>query len=408
MNRPDANPTPPARHRRTRSAAIAFGSVVLACGSAATAFGSAALAASSVAAAQPSPATSPATTAPVLTGVTRFFPGTRISVVVPEGWQRLKSLAGFIDLSTRAEVSAVEYPFPYSETLKAAQAGGPLLKGYTVDRRDDITVEGRSAHLVKGTRASPDGGVDVRYWLVLGHSRKSVVVTGRYPAEKEADLEATVRAMVTGITWDAEGTPDVALRLPYTLPNPEGMRVAAGAMERVVWTEGGLRAVTAGKPFMQSFVVRRATKAVLEKEDAERQFKGVAAGRPFKVLSFERVRLPAAAGTGGGELEGFEGIGEITADATVTLTVYFTQLVHDDADAIYIVFGQTPKADAEVWIPRFKSAARGLKVRSDTDLLLETIPPSPTPPAPAAPPATPATPSAPTPSAPAVPRVSPP
>lgn len=344
-------------------------------------------------AAQPA-ATMPATTAPAAVApaageaaprgpldlTKRYVPGTLVELMVPASWERLRSVAGFGERGGRTDVAVNEYPLPYPVAKGVVAPGGALIKNYTIDTRDEVTIEGRDGVLVRGTQLGVDG-IEVRYWLIFGNRQRSVIVSSHYPQDRDKTLMAPVREMMLSAKWNPEGAANPLMRLPFEYKLGEGMRLASNVGERLQYTETGRRPNDPTKPIMQIFVSSRKLKDGLDKDEAEKSFKELSAGKPMKVLEFTKLRIP---GTDG--LEGWEGTGEVIASVKLTVTLYLCQVYSNDADAVYLVFGQCDQKDSDNWVRYFRTVARSLKERPAAVLQAETLVPPPPPPAEALPP----------------------
>lgn len=329
-----------------------------------------------------------AVTRPTVATESRWAPGLYLELKVPVGWRRVRWASGFEDKASGGYVTVTEFPLPVEAARRALSPGGVLLKGYTVDRRENASIGGRDAVLVKGTQGSANG-VDVKYWLMFGNATKSVLVTGRYSQEQEAKLEPIIRSVLLSANWNPEATPAWTARLPYTVKVPEGLKLAGTVGDRLLYTESGRMARSVTQANMTLFVTSREGKPAFDESEAKKDFDQLSAGRAMKTVEFRKFK-PA----GGDGLEAYEGVGTVEVNKDLSVTLYLCQVYDPEADATYSVFGQCESKEADQWLTALKDASRSLKLRPDAELEKETLsapvpPPPPPPPPPAAAPAVP-------------------
>lgn len=304
------------------------------------------------------PTTAPATTRPVNL-VARPFPGTRLSVTVPDSWKRLRVISGWGDPSRRFELGAVELPFASADAFTQLGPGGPLVEGYTIDAREEVRIEGRDALLVRGWR-NAEKGRERRMWLAFGTSRECVLVIAGFRLEDDAELTPLVRNAMLSVRWELMKQPDGAQRLPFTFTLPEGMFARGSVGERVVYSVTPKeQRPREGEPAIIAFVTRADSDGAMSKEEALKRAEAVKGTKTGRILETTAVKY--------GGLPGFESVIEVDDPGRGRMvTVYLLSL--QDEGAQYHLMCQAADGEVVRFLPAFKAAGRSVRLKPEADL----------------------------------------
>lgn len=348
------------------------------------------------------PSITEATTRPLLELKRRQFPGTSVSLLLPATWTRAYWGNALVDPSIKAHALLVELPAPFAAARRGIGPGGQMINGFTVDLRENITVEDRDAVLVRGTRSTPDG-IETRYFIGFGNAARSVFVAISFPSEQDKVFDSVIRPIVASIKWSPDAVVALAECIPFDFTPPSGLKQSGVFGGRLIFNESGKRNVDVGEAFMFVFSTRRDGKGPMDKTEFETNLLNtVGKDKKLNVTSIGRARFgggggPGAGGgaggggSGGGDnarvSEGWDGYGIVavpkppdaddtnpTSKAPTSLAIYLAQFVDEKGDAVYTIFGQSPGNRSNDTIPLFRSTLRNLKLRSADVLDAEATP----------------------------------
>jgi hypothetical protein len=338
----------------------------------------------------PIPAAAAPTSQPQLELKRRLFPGSTLTLDLPATWTRTYWGQAFTDTTGRCQATLIEVPFPYRGARRGVEPNGPFIQGYTVDRRDNITVQDRDGVIVRGTRTTADG-IETRYFICFGTSIRSIYLTFSFPTEQEKTFEPVVARVVSSINWLPDGAPNTAQRFPFDFTAPAGLKQSGVTNNRLIFNESGKRNIDINDAFMFVITTRRDAKGSMDKAEFQTNLENaVGKDKKLTVLEVTKARFGVPGGENARIGDGWDGFGSVPVPQATSpepgtgtaapsklpakITVYLAQFVDDKGDALYTFFGQCPENRSNEWVPLFKASLRSLKMRPQATLESETQP----------------------------------
>src|SRR5689334_3727314 len=108
------------------------------------------------------------------------IPGTKYSLVPPEGFEAATSFSGFQDKATGSSIMISEIPAPYQQMADGFTAEALKSRGMTLVSKDVIDFNKARATYFKVTQQA-NGVTYLKDILVFGNEQHTVLVNGIYP-----------------------------------------------------------------------------------------------------------------------------------------------------------------------------------------------------------------------------------
>lgn len=124
------------------------------------------------------------------------IPGTKCTMIPPEGFTLSNRFSGFIQPSTGASIMLTELPAPYQEISDGFTAEALRTKGMELVSKRLIDLNGSKATMIVVTQTA-QGISYKKQMLLLGDSSVSVIVNGIYPNGAEIDEKLIEKALFT-------------------------------------------------------------------------------------------------------------------------------------------------------------------------------------------------------------------
>jgi len=133
-----------------------------------------------------------------------LFPGTRVSLALPEGFRHDPGLGAFESADRQGAIFASELPGSVYSTLRSFSAEAFQRSGMRLHGHERVRVDGWPARLYRASQAAR--GAELARWvLVFGDSSTSVVLTAVAPEEARPALEAPLLAALRSVQWHRQG-----------------------------------------------------------------------------------------------------------------------------------------------------------------------------------------------------------
>jgi hypothetical protein len=135
-----------------------------------------------------------------------LFPGTRVALVLPEGFRHEPRLGAFESADGRSAIFASELPGSVYATLRSFSAEAFQRSGMRLLGHERVRVDGWPARLYRASQPARDAEL-ARWVLVFGDSSTSVVLTAVTPEETRPALEAPLLATLRSAQWHRQDPP---------------------------------------------------------------------------------------------------------------------------------------------------------------------------------------------------------
>jgi len=133
-----------------------------------------------------------------------LFPGTRVSLALPEGFRHDPGLGAFESADGQSAIFVNELPGSVYSTLRSFSAEAFQRSGMRLHGQERVTVDGWPARLYRASQ--PARGTELARWvLVFGDSGSSVVLTAVTPEAARPSLEAPLLFALRSVQWHRQG-----------------------------------------------------------------------------------------------------------------------------------------------------------------------------------------------------------
>lgn len=149
---------------------------------------------------EPSPpdSTSDAATPP---GLYTKVPGTRISLIKPEGFSGAGEFSGFQQADTSSSIMVVELPTPYRDFIKGfSDAKKMNSQGVELLLQEEVVVDSQAAKLYH-VRQTTLGTVYVKWVVAFGDDTHTVMINAMCPETHQSTLAGPLRKAVLSVKY---------------------------------------------------------------------------------------------------------------------------------------------------------------------------------------------------------------
>lgn len=166
------------------------------------------------------------------------IPGTRVSLVRPEGFIKSHRLSGMISLNGDVTIQVQELPRPFAEARATYDQKGFEAMGNVPVAHQAVEVDGRTGDLVLAVRQ--DGGREFAVWfLMFGDEESTVLVRATAPKERAETIHEVMLATLKSTRWDPNLEFDPYEGLPFAMPGDHRLKVAKRLGVNLTFTRDG-------------------------------------------------------------------------------------------------------------------------------------------------------------------------
>ena len=163
-------------------------------------------------------------------------PGTRVSLVVPEGFALSQDFPGLGRDDDLTSILVTELPVAVTIARQDLDADALAARGVRVHRLVEVPVAGRQGWLAHATQDV--AGVAFRKWILLfGDDTKSVLLTATTPLDLEAVHGRALVDTLAGARWSPEAPADPVAALPFRVGEAPPLRILHSAPNAVVLSD---------------------------------------------------------------------------------------------------------------------------------------------------------------------------
>lgn len=159
--------------------------------------------------------------------------GTRASLVPPDGFTASSQFPGFTQESTYASILVTEFPASFIEASSAFSSTSALSeRGMVLIEKQQVSVSGQAGilalvmHNISGTEY-------LKWILVLGDEKESVLITAAFSKELERQLSDKMKASVLTAKWDREKNIAPTEGLTFSITEKGELRIAKRTQDRL-------------------------------------------------------------------------------------------------------------------------------------------------------------------------------
>lgn len=143
------------------------------------------------------------------------IPGTKFSMVPPEGFVLSTNFSGFQSNETGSSIVVADFPASYAELVKGFTKEALKTKGMELIAKEEVTYQQKQATLYKVTQQA-NGMMYHKLILLFGDLKNTVMVNGIYP-ELFNSQEKAIRASLFSIKADEKQIANPLEASPYAI-----------------------------------------------------------------------------------------------------------------------------------------------------------------------------------------------
>lgn len=285
----------------------------------------------------------------------QIVPGTRVSLVPPEGFVLADRFTGYVCESDRASIIVTEIPGDFFEL--AANFTNPTeleKKDLLWLNTERVTVDLHHAFLIKAQQTVYD--VDFIKWiLLLGNESESLILMATIPKHLELDYLETLKQSLLTTHWDRKRSSPLNNDLAFKIDEYGDLKLAKQVTNALLYTKNGVfPALSIDDPIF--VVVPSVIQQFIDPEPfAQKRILGIENITQLEIKKSQKVVI--------NNLKGHEIIASgIETRSQKPITIYQI-ILFDTNDYYYIIQGQIGKSNHQKYLPLFKMMAHSFQVK---------------------------------------------
>jgi hypothetical protein len=168
-------------------------------------------------------------------------PGTKVSLVPPDGLKLSERFPGFWDEETGLSISIMEMPAPYSEIIKGFTKEALDARGMRLLSNREISFNGRAGVLLQLGLEGESGPV-LSWMAAIGNEKETVLVNASFPERMKAQMSSAMEKSALSVQWDAEAKIDPLASLNFSFDEDSALKFAGRVSNTVVLAKDGVLA----------------------------------------------------------------------------------------------------------------------------------------------------------------------
>jgi hypothetical protein len=280
------------------------------------------------------------------------FPASGIKIRQPEGFEKADNFDGFGEPETQSSIMAMSIPAPYSQVSAGFTKELMTAKGWVLQSRDEVKVNGLPGILVHFEQPAGDE-VFLKWSFVFGDDQKTTMVTAAFPKALEQALSARLKSAVLSLRPDRATPPDPGADLPFTLAATPKLKPSPGISKTIAFTRDGV--VMIKSPGDPLFIATSSLGEVVvgdRKKLAEQRVLGTVHTKQLKEKSNDAITIDG--------LDGFESLSEAEEDLSGTPLIVYKVMLFDEGSYI-LMQGHVGTKLRDEFLPEFKAIARSFR-----------------------------------------------
>jgi hypothetical protein len=169
--------------------------------------------------------------------------GTNVTLAPPDGFAVASQYPGFQRAEAQASIMVTELPVAATEMMRSLSAPALASKGMTLITARDTVIADRPARLLHVRQTAP-GGTVLKWMLIAGHTKTTMMIVGTYPEAGSQDLGDAIRRSVLTASWSSAAPAGPFDGLPFRLTPTPSLKLARRVSNMLMFTESG----TTGAP----------------------------------------------------------------------------------------------------------------------------------------------------------------
>lgn len=168
-------------------------------------------------------------------------PGTKVSLVPPEGFVAASQFPGFKRSDAGSSIIVTEIPAPVSKLRAVMTEEGLASQGMTLLNATPQSVSGQIAQLLHVTQTA--NGTAFEKWLVvLGDETQTVMIVGAYPQSLAEHMSDPIKQALLSANWDPNQQVGLLDGLNFRVKETETLKFATRMANTIMLTRDGAHA----------------------------------------------------------------------------------------------------------------------------------------------------------------------
>ncbi len=280
-------------------------------------------------------------------------PGTRVSLMPPEGFELSRDFSGFANPASGSSIVVTEMPAGAFAQVSTAFTPGTRFRGMAISARDELTVDGHPGFLIEATQEA--GQTTFQKWvLIFGATDFTGMIAMSVPqlTERAESGEVAVAALRSTEVLQAARV-DPRESLPFSFAE-------AGRFSPDRVLQGNTVSLKEPPPSGSLFVITAPPNEACDKLDGGRELLSRTLLESIDGVDVAAVRWSAELVVDG--LEGLESRAEGVDDVSGRKTLIYQAILFDDC-RYYRFVGTAPLEQASAYLADFQAMTRSFARR---------------------------------------------
>jgi hypothetical protein len=281
--------------------------------------------------------------------------GTRIALTPPPGFTPATQFSGYQLESLGASIMINEIPGPFAEISAAFSNPSELSKkGMSLVEKQEVKSNGRDGLLVK-TGQSANGVEYLKWHLVIGDEKETVIITATFPKQSEDKLSEPMKASLLTAVWDRNKAVSPTEGVNYTVDEIGDLKVVRKVSNSLVFTKNGI--FPSKDPAEPLFVVAQSISKTAIPDNEQ-----YAKARVLQISQVKEVEIEKTGQITVDNLEGYEIEAKGKDSKSGQPTVVYQVMLFEE-QSYYLMQGLAGEQNRQPSLEAFKAMARTFKRR---------------------------------------------
>ncbi len=166
--------------------------------------------------------------------------GTKVSLTPPDGFVVSSQFPGFEQESLGASIMVTEIGGPFPEVSAGfSSPSGAAKRGMIVVDKQAVTINGHSGVLLR-IKQNASGIEFLKWLLVFGDEKESVMVTAAFPKQFEDTLSGKMKASILTAKWNKELNVPFTEGLNFVVVEKGDLKFAKRISNLLLYSKGGI------------------------------------------------------------------------------------------------------------------------------------------------------------------------
>lgn len=279
--------------------------------------------------------------------------GTRVSLIPPAAFAPSSQFPGYELGSTGVTILVMEMPGAFSETGAAfSDAAALAAQGMVFLDKSGVTVQDRDGLLVHA-RQTAQGREYLKWILVLGDEKETVLVVAAVPKELEKTYSSALRTSVLTAVWDKVKNVPYTEGLSYAVTENGGIKFAKRVGSSLMYSKSGT--IGAGEANDPVFLVAPSVSQV-----AIGDTEAFSKARVLATVTMSDIELESSNKVKIDELDGYEIVAKAKQRSSGRPVLLYQVVVFDD-QTYYQMVGIASTESKATYLPVFTQMANSFR-----------------------------------------------